>query len=239
MIKDKATGTILASGHKHGNLYALNKATEIALSAVRLGKAAEDIWHQRLGHPNSRFLKILNSQHVIDVNKWKKIPTLCSSCQLGKSCKLSFTLRNKIETEPLAKIHSDLWGPAPVSSFQGMKYYVVFVDDFSRFSWLYPLKKKSEFFTTFLKFQSLVENQFSRKIKIFQSDGGGEFQSAKFIEHLEQCGIQRQVSCPSTPEQNGVAERKHRHIVETGLTMLFHATLPRFLWVEAFLTYFL
>lgn len=158
VIKDKATGTILASGHKHGNLYALNKAAEIALSTVRSGKAAEDIWHQRLGHLNSRFLKILNSQHVIDVNKWKKIPTLCSSCQLGKSCKLSFPSRNKIETEPLAKIHSDLWGPTPVSSFQGMKYYVVFVDDFSRFSWLYPLKMKSEFFTTFLKFQNLVEN---------------------------------------------------------------------------------
>ena len=71
------------------------------------------------------------------------------------------------------------------------------------------LRRNLNFFTTFLKFQNLVENQFPRKIKIFQSNGGGEFQSAKLIEHLEQCGIQRQVSCPSTPEQNGIAERKH------------------------------
>ena len=81
-----------------------------------------------------------------------------------------------------------------------------------------------------------MENQFSRKIKIFQSDGGGEFQSTDLIQHLAKCGIQRQLSCPGTPEQNGVAKRKHLHIVETGLTMLFHVKLPKFFWVEAFLT---
>lgn len=75
MINDKATGKSLAMGHKHGNIHVLNKASEIALSAVRLGKVAKDIWHQRWGHPNLRFLKILSSQQVIDVNKWAKIPT--------------------------------------------------------------------------------------------------------------------------------------------------------------------
>lgn len=124
---------------------------------MQSGKAPEEIWHQRLGHPNSSFLKDLSSKNVIDVNKWSNTPILCSSCQLGKSCKLPFSLRNKSETAPLNKIHSDLWGPAPVSSFQEMKYYAIFVDDFSRFTWLHPLKKKSEFYNTFLKFQSSGE----------------------------------------------------------------------------------
>lgn len=82
----------------------------------------------------------------------------------------------------------------------------------------------------------MIATQFSTKIKIFERDGGGEFQSHEFISHLEQCGIMRQISCPHTPEHNGVIERKHRHIVKTGLTLLFHANLPKALWVEAFST---
>lgn len=81
-----------------------------------------------------------------------------------------------------------------------------------------------------------MENQFNKKIKIYQCDGGGEFSSQVFIDHLAQFGIQRQISCPHTPEQNGVAERKHRHLVETGLTLLFNASVPLYLWVEAFMT---
>lgn len=135
MIKDQATSRILATEHRQGNLYALNKDVETAVIAVRSGKEPEDACHQRLGHPKSKFFKVLNSIQVIDVNKQSRSPTLCNSCQLGKRCKLSFQLRRKIETEPLNKIHSDdLWGPAPVSSFQGMKYYAVFVDDFSRYT---------------------------------------------------------------------------------------------------------
>ena len=75
-----------------------------------------------------------------------------------------------------------------------------------------------------------------RKIKIFQSDGGGEFSSIIFQQHLQQSGIIKQTSCPYTPQQNGVAERKHRHIMETALTMLFESSLPLKYWVETVLT---
>ena len=78
--------------------------------------------------------------------------TVCSSCQLGKSCKLPFDLRNKIEKEPLLKIHRDLLGPAFVESSQHMKYYVIFVDDHTTYTWIYPLKKMSEFFEVYIKF---------------------------------------------------------------------------------------
>lgn len=106
---------------------------------------------------------------------------------------------------------------------------MIFVDDHSRFTWLYPLEKKSEIFICFLKFQKLVENQFGQKIKIFQCDGGGEFSSNAFVGHIQSCGSELHVSCPGTPEQNGVAERKHWHIVETRLTMLFHVNMPLFI----------
>ena len=82
----------------------------------------------------------------------------------------------------------------------------------------------------------MVEKQFSKEVKIFKCDGGGKFIQTDLIQHLEDQVIVRYVSCPNTPSQNGVAEIKHRHIVETGLALLLHANLHLFLWVEAFLT---
>uniref|UniRef100_A0A2N9FTN5 Integrase catalytic domain-containing protein n=1 Tax=Fagus sylvatica TaxID=28930 RepID=A0A2N9FTN5_FAGSY len=236
-IKDKITGRIMATGRKNQGLYALDSGGAVAaLAAIKTGKAPVDIWHQRLGHPHSKLLHVLASKNIIDVSDWLKTEKVCSSCQMGKSCRLPFPSHNKIAPAPLVKIHCDLWGPAPVASVQNFKYYVIFVDDHTRYTWLYPLKHKSDFFNTFLTFQRMVENQFERKIQIFQCDGGGEFSLQAFLTHLNMCGIVQHVSCPGTPEQNGVAERKHRHIVETGLTMLFHARLPKNLWIEAFMT---
>ena len=236
-IKDQTTGTILAMGHRKGGLYALEEMGALeALVAIKSGKAPVDLWQQRLGHPNSRLLHVLDSKKFIDVSSWLKNENICTSCQMGKSCRLPFSLNDKIDTAPLVKIHCDLWGPAPIASVQHFKFYVIFIDDHSRFTWFYPLKHKSDFFKTFLSFQRMVENQFNSKIKIFQCDGGGEFELQEFLTHLDTNGIVKHVSCPGTPEQNGIAERKHRHLVETGLTMLLHAQLPQYLWVDAFTT---
>lgn len=125
-------------------------------------------------------------------------------------------------------------GSCPVSSKYGYLYYAIFVDDFSRFTWLYPLRRKYEFYNVFLQFQKFVETQFSVKIKVFQTDGGTEFTNKRLQAHLLDCGIHHQLSCPSTAEQNGRAERKHRHITETGLSMLFHTAVPLCYWLEAF-----
>ena len=161
---------------------------------------------------------------------------MCEACQLGKSCKLPFSESVFQAIRPLERIHCDVWGPAPSVSVQGFKYYVVFIDNYSRFSWIYPIKLKSEVFSKFKVFQQLVETSFKQKIGIFQSDGGGEFINNLFISHLTNCGIRHYISCPHTPEQNGLAERKHRHITELGLSMMFQAHLPTTMWVDAFLT---
>jgi len=118
----------------------------------------------------------------------------------------------------------------------GCRFYVIFVDDFSRFTWLYPLINKSEVFSYFVKFKLLVEKQFSTSIKQFQTDNGGEYTSTQFKHFLEKHGILHRRTCPHTSQQNGVAERKHRHIVEMGLTLLAQSGLPTKFWVESFLT---
>lgn len=116
---------------------------------------------------------------MINVSNWKKDTSICYSCQTSKSCKLPFNTHNELSLYPLNKIHYNLWAPAPVISCQGFKYYASFVDDCSRFAWIYPSGKKSNLLSYFAKFHKLVESQFDKKIKVLQTDRGGEFVSLK------------------------------------------------------------
>jgi histone deacetylase 1/2 len=111
---------------------------------------------------------------------------------------------------------------------------VSFVDAYSCFTWLYLLKHKSDVFTVFLQFQQHVERLLNKKIIHFQSDWGGEY--LKLNKFFADIGISHRVSCPHTHQQNGTAERKHRHIVETDLTLLAHASAPFRFWSNAFST---
>ena len=234
LVKDKKTQQLLSRGSKREGLYRLENPQFLALYSSRQQCASDVIWHKRLGHPHQQILQYLSSIQAISGNKVFK--TMCEPCQLGKTCKLPFSSSNFQSEKPLERIHSDVWGLAPVTYVQGFRYYIIFIDNFSRFSWLYPLKRKSDVFSVFKSFQSMVENQFERKIQIFQSDGGGEFVNTEFVSHLAQCGIKHYLCCPHTPEQNGLAERKHRHLLELGLSMMFEAKLPQNLWVEALFT---
>ena len=104
------------------------------------------------------------------------------------------------------------------------KYYVSFIDDFSKFTWIYLLKFKSEVLSIFQEFQKRIERQFDRKILTVQSDWGGEYE--KLNSFFRDIGISHHVSCPHAHQQNGSAERKHRHIVKVGLSLLAHASMP-------------
>jgi hypothetical protein len=159
----------------------------------------------------------------------------CDSCQLGKGNALPFSSSTHITLAPLELIHTNLW-KSPVSSLSGCKYYIIFVDDFSRYTWFYPFHKKSDVCECFFKFKVLVENQFTCKIKSLQSDGKGEYTSLQFQAFLSKHGILHRKSCPYTSQQNGLAERKLRHLLETGLTLLAYSSLSNKFMVDAFLT---
>ena len=111
---------------------------------------------------------------------------------------------------------------------------MIFVDDFTRYTWLCPLKLKSDVHQNFIDFQHRVERQFNLKIKSFQSDWGGEFQA--LTNYLKEQGIIHRISYPHSPAQNGTAERKHRHIVETALSLMHHASIPHQFWDEVVCT---
>jgi histone deacetylase 1/2 len=142
-------------------------------------------------------------------------------------------MSTSVSSEPLQLVFSDLWGPAPTSVGRH-EYYISFIDDYSKFTWIYLLKRKSDALAAFVNFQKLVERKLDRKILTVQSDWGGEYE--KLNSFFQTQGISHHVSCPHAHQQNGSAERKHRHIVEVGLALLATAHMPLKFWDEAFLT---
>ena len=125
---------------------------------------------------------------------------VCVSCLQGKFCKLPFHSSTHTSITPFHIIHSDLWGPSPSISVDGYRFYVIFVDDFSRFCWLFPLVNKSDVCSVFIAFYHFVQTQFSHSIQILQSDGGGEYVNKALQNFLAVKGIIHRKSCPYTPE---------------------------------------
>nr|GEX46411.1 hypothetical protein [Tanacetum cinerariifolium] len=119
---------------------------------------------------------------------------------------------------------------------EGSRYFLLFVDDYSRMCWVYFLTSKSEAFEFFKKFKALTENQCNRKLKILRTDRGGEFLSNEFSRFCDEYGIKRELTAPYTPEQNGIAERKNRTIMEMARSMLKTKNLEDEFWAEAVAT---
>lgn len=231
-IKDMKNDRLLHQGPLKGGLYSLGSSANKFCFAAN--KCSTDLWHARLGHPSHHILHHL--YHELALPSIPSYTSPCGSCQLGKSHRLPFSPRESRSNSVLNIVHCDVWGPAPQISLDGFRFYLVLVDDYSRFTWFYPLKRKSDVLSIFPKFFSMVENICSSRIKYIQSDAGGKFFGHALQSYFHQRGIVHRLSCPGTPQQNGVAKRKHCHIVETGLTLLAHSKLTSPFWTHAFAT---
>ncbi|CAH9118016.1 unnamed protein product [Cuscuta europaea] len=191
-------------------------------------------WHCRLGHPALPITQKVISSLGISFKDVNKDLSLCTSCASNKSHKLPFAKSSLSSSGPLDLIYTDVWGPSHINSVDGFRYYVIFVDHYTKYIWFYTITHKSEVTSIFQQFKKIVENFFQKSIKMVYSDGGGEYISqGKF---LASCGITHLLTPPYTPEHNGFAERRHRHIVETGITLLHHSSMPLKYWSYAFLT---
>lgn len=234
-MKDKISKKELLQGRIKDGLYQVNPDTNCEVNITHVSNKKESVldWHVKLGYPSEKILHQALKSCKFKISGNQKLE-FCSACQYGKSHKLPFKNSDSKASKPLELIHTDLWGPAPIPSKQGFRYYINFLDDFSRFSWVYPLKYKSEALAIFKQFKIMAEKQFDLPIKIIHSDSGGEFIS--FDPYLREQGIIHQLTCPHTYEQNGRVERKHRQIVESGLAMLASAKMPLIFWWEAFQT---
>ncbi|PKU87515.1 Retrovirus-related Pol polyprotein from transposon TNT 1-94 [Dendrobium catenatum] len=231
-LKDLQTNRILLQGHCKNGLYPISIQKSNDRDTALVSRTSASInWHEKLGHPHQRILtQISKANPSLRINV-KSVN--CTSCNLCKSHKLCFSSSVSRTVHPLAMLHADVWGPSPVSSIQGFRYYLLIVDDFSRYTWIFPFIFKSEVTSIFINF---IEKQTLSSVQVTRTDGGTEFVNHQFTSFLRSKGIQHQLSCPYTPEQNGVAERKHRHLIETARTLLHTASMPSNYWPDAVLT---
>jgi histone deacetylase 1/2 len=169
LIKDQATRRTLFRGPCWGGLYPLVPMFhETAKHAFITIKPSSSTWHRRLGHPSSFVVQQVLRRNKIAYTP-ESTPYVCDSCQLAKSHQLPYPTSSSVSTAPLEQVFSDVWGPAPLSVGKHA-YYVSFIDDFSKFTWIYLLKKRSDVYQAFLNYQQFVERKFDRKIVTMQTD---------------------------------------------------------------------
>ncbi|GKC08950.1 putative ribonuclease H-like domain-containing protein [Tanacetum coccineum] len=204
-----------------------------------LAKASSNeakLWHRRLGHLNFKNLNKLVKGNLVRglPSKSFKNDHTCVACQKGKQHKASCKAKiDRYVTHPLHTLHMDLFGPTSVRSINHASYCLVITDDCSRFCWVFFLAKKDETSGILKTFIRQIENQLNQKVKIIRSDNGTEFKNRVMLEFCGEKGIKQEFSNARTPQQNGVAERMNRTLIEAARTMLADSHLPTTFWAEA------
>ncbi|KAE8680725.1 hypothetical protein F3Y22_tig00111372pilonHSYRG00235 [Hibiscus syriacus] len=239
-VNDLLTGATLLEGQPKGGVYELPISHLTSRPSVFTStKVSSCAWHYRLGHPSKSIQRHIVFKFGLPSDFSSSKHFHCKDCFCNKSHKLPFSQSSIVSTSPLQHIYSDVW-TSPIYSVDGYKYYLIFVDHFTHYIWLYPLKRKSDIATIFPHFKALVENFFQQKIITFYSDNGGEYmglaKSTDIATYLSTHGISHLTSPPHTPEHNGFSEHRHRHIVDTCFSLLSQASLPLTFWSYTFST---
>ncbi|KAJ0599026.1 putative RNA-directed DNA polymerase [Helianthus annuus] len=231
LFQDSSSKRILMSGSQDCGLYFVGNSGNL-VNACFNSSVKTFTWHSRLGHPSDQVLAVLKERLKIQSSEHDP----CDVCHRAKQVRVPFPLSEHKTKSVGDLIHLDVWGPYKVTSYDGYKYFLTVVDDFSRAVWCYFLSSKSEVFENFKMFYELVLTQFKKKIKVIRSDNGAEFVNNQMDSFCKTKGIFHQTSCSYTPQQNGVVERKHRHLLNTARALMFQGGLPLRFWSDYVLT---
>ncbi|MBA3284504.1 MAG: DDE-type integrase/transposase/recombinase, partial [Nitrosopumilus sp.] len=194
------------------------------------------LWHKRLGHLSIRQMEKLHSHEGLEGLKDEdfKLELSCDVCYLGKQSTNKLSKSHKLNTKERGElIHSDVCGPISPETKGGNRYYVSFIDDFTRKSWVFLIKRKDEVLEKFREFYTLMETQHKIKIKSILSDGGGEYVNEEFKKFSKEKGFIQRITPPYTPQRNGLAERFNRTIMEKVRCMINTANFEKEFWGEA------
>ena len=249
-----ATGSLLPTRLYTLDLYASQPTSNIALvTTLRL-------WHERLAHVDSAGIKSMADHGVVEGIKYasSKIPE-CTGCILGKGHRTPIPKKSLTQTSKVLElVHSDVLGPIEVKSVGGSRYVITFIDDYSNWTAEYTMRKKSESLDRFKQYKTYAEchtNQVLQKLhvhesmeknddsvatdiklKILRSDNGGEYLSNEFKQFLSDHGIKHELTVSYTPQQNGVAERMNRTLLNLVRSLLYHKNIEKRFWAEAMAT---
>jgi transposase InsO family protein len=234
-------GTLVGVASRLGRAYTLDstpQGTELAHNSLKttVGDATSgQLWHQRFGHLSPASLRKVHA-----VTSGLKGPIAvpqepCEACIKAKTVRVVSRKAPERAKTPLERVHSDFWGPYSVPTVQGSTYMLTFTDDYTRKSWVYLTKARSQLRTIFLQYKALVELESGHKIKAVRCDNASEYK-ALGASLLSDYGIQFEYTTAYSPEQNGVSERLNRSLISVARAMLIGAELPIRLWGEAVLT---
>ncbi|GJT40901.1 putative RNA-directed DNA polymerase [Tanacetum coccineum] len=210
VIQDLKKEIVLGTGSESGGLYVFDvdcKFPKVKSNfSILCCHVSKCVWHKRLGHPSDQVLKVLKTSLKLTKPDHNDP---CDICHFSKQTREPFSLSDHTSES---------------------------LDDFSRAVWVYLLKSKDEVFGYFVEFVNLIANQFLKRIKTIRSDNGTEFINNKMEQFLKEKGIIHQTSCAYTPQQNGIAERKHRHLLNVARSLLFQGNIPLCFWTDCILT---
>ncbi|KAJ9539324.1 hypothetical protein OSB04_032057 [Centaurea solstitialis] len=236
-VKNRRKEVIL-TGVRHADIYIINMNTSTD-NFCFVSRASTDmnwLWHKRLSHLNFKTLNQLCINNLViglpDFRYTKE--SLCSACEKGKQTRASFKSKQISSiSSPLQLLHMDLFGPVNVQSIGGKKYTLVIVDEYSRYTWVFFLRAKSDAPEEIILFVRKMERLNNLTVRSIRSDHGTEFKNSTLESFFEQKGISQNFSSVRTPQQNGVAERRNRTLIEAARSMLSEANLATQFWAEA------
>jgi hypothetical protein len=231
-VKDLATGRPLLRCDSTEPLYTLwlpvsaaSTSPSSSSSAALAVTTSFTTWHRRLGHPGRDVLAQISHSGDISCTR-TTAEHLCQACQLGRHVRLPFSSSSSSHAaHAFDLIHCDVWN-SPVLSISGYKYYLMIIDDFSHYSWTFPLRAKSDTFLTLLHFFAWVSTQFGLTVKAVQCDNGCEFDNSTSRSFFPTRGVQLRMFCSYTSPQNDKAERMIRTTNDVMRTLLIQASLP-------------
>ncbi|KAJ9547854.1 hypothetical protein OSB04_020397 [Centaurea solstitialis] len=236
-VKNRRKEVIL-NGVRHADIYIINMNTSTD-NFCFVSRASTDmnwLWHKRLSHLNFKTLNQLCINNLViglpDFRYTKE--SLCSACEKGKQTRASFKSKQISSiSSPLQLLHMDLFGPVNVQSIGGKKYTLVIVDEYSRYTWVFFLRAKSDAPEEIILFVRKMERLNNLTVRSIRSDHGTEFKNSTLESFFEQKGISQNFSSVRTPQQNGVAERRNRTLIEAARSMLSEANIATQFWAEA------
>ena len=227
------TGRLMDNNLYELNLHDTQKVKIFNLIAKKPDKTSIIYWHRVLGHLNFQYLLKLKSK--LGFNESDVSNLMCTECILAKAPRLPFKSSKNATSERLELVHSDLSGTIRIPNQNKFNYYVTYTDDYSRYTVTFLMQSKTQTLDTFIEYQKKIELVTGCKIKCFRTDGGLEYMNHSFSDKLIEFGITKQTTCPSSPQQNAVAERINRTLTDMVISFFKSSGLSTNLWPYAVL----
>lgn len=227
---------IVAVADLTGSLYKFRSDDKAMMVTCKHSENCQHTWHRKLGHRDPEAIRQMEAKDVVKGMKVIDcgIRGACETCIKGKMTRQSFPKRSFSKTkEILDLVHTDVCGPMQTKTPGNKRYVLTLIDDYSRYTVIHLMEHKSEATEKIQDYVQRMKIRFHKVPKIIRSDQGREYVNAKLKDFLRKEGIEMQNTVAYTPEQNGVAERKNRYLMEMARCILIDANLPNKYWGEA------